>query len=122
VACSFDPEFARLRGLNVDGWSTLLLVLVALTVVSLIYVVGIVMVIALLSLPAAAAGRFTARLSVMMVGAAVLSAASTTTGLALSYRWDLPTGAVSILVAAALYLMALLARRRPVRRLLSGGD
>ncbi len=116
VACSFDAEFARLRGLNVDGWSTLLLVLVALTVVSLVYVVGIVMVIALLSLPAAAAGRFTARLSVMMATATVLSVISTTAGLALSFHWDLPTGAVVILVAAAIYLAAVVVQRRPVRR------
>ncbi len=116
VACSFDAEFARLRGLHVDAWSTLLLVLVALTVVSLVYVVGIVMVIALLSLPAAAAGRFTARLSVMMATAALLSVVSTTTGLALSFHWDLPTGAVVILVAAAIYLASVAVQRRPVRR------
>ena len=112
VAVSFDAEFARLRGLNVEGWSTLLMVLVALTVVSLVYVVGIVMVIALLSLPAAAAGRFTARLGVMMAVATLIAASSTTTGLALSFHFDLPTGAVTILVAAVFYLAALLMRRR----------
>jgi zinc transport system permease protein len=116
VACSHDPQFARLRGLNVEGWSLLLLVLVALTVVSLVYVVGIVMVIALLSLPAAAAGRFTARLSVMMATAALLCVVSTSLGLALSFHFDLPTGAVTILVAAAIYLAAVAVQRRPVRR------
>jgi zinc transport system permease protein len=122
VASSFDPEFARLRGLNVDGWSTLLLVLVALTVVSLVYVVGIVMVIALLALPAASVGRYTSRLGVMMVAATVLCGLITTTGLALSYRLDLPSGAVTILVAAFFYLLAMAARRRPLRRLLPGVD
>lgn len=122
VACSFDPEFARLRGLNVNGWSTLLLLLVALTVVSLVYVVGIVMVIALLSLPAAAVGRFTAKLSVMMVAATILCAMTTTTGLALSYTWDLPSGAVTILVAAGFYLLAVVIHCKPMRRLLPGGD
>jgi zinc transport system permease protein len=119
VACSFDPEFARLRGLNVDSWSTLLLVLVALTVVSLVYVVGIVMVIALLALPAASVGRFTARLGVMMAAAAVLCALITTSGLVLSYAWDLPSGAVTILVAAACYLLAVALHRS---RLLPGAD
>ena len=121
VAVCFDPEFARLRGLNVDGWSTLLLVLVALTVVSLVYVVGIVMVIALLSLPAATVAPFTHRLGVMMAAAAVLCALITTTGLALSYHWDLPTGAVTILVAAGCYLLARLLQRKALRRLLPGG-
>ncbi|HOX25511.1 MAG TPA: metal ABC transporter permease [Candidatus Krumholzibacteria bacterium] len=122
VAVCFDPEFTRLRGLNADAWSTLLLVLVALTVVSLIYVVGIVMVIALLSLPAAAVGRFTARLGVMMAAAAGLCAVTTTTGLVLSYRWDLPAGAVTILVAAAFYLAAIGLRLKPLRRRLPGSD
>ncbi len=121
VAVSFDPEFARLRGLNVNTWSTVLLVLVALTVVSLVYVVGIVMVIALLSLPAAAVGRFTTRLGVMMAAAAVLCAVTTTTGLVLSYHWDLPTGAVTILVAAVFYLAATLVQYKPLRRLLPEG-
>ena len=121
VAVSFDPEFARLRGLDVNGWSTLLLVLVALTVVSLVYVVGIVMVIALLSLPAATVGRFTTKLGVMMASAAVLCAGTTTTGLALSYHWDLPTGAVTILVAAVFYLAAVVLQHKPLRRLLPGG-
>jgi len=122
VAVSFDPEFARLRGLSADSWSTLLLVLVALTVVSLIYVVGIVMVIALLSLPAAAVGRFTARLGVMMAAAAVVCAATTTVGLYLSYQWDLPAGAVTILVAAVVYAAALVLKHKPVRRLFAGSE
>ncbi|MDY0109103.1 MAG: metal ABC transporter permease [Candidatus Krumholzibacteria bacterium] len=122
VAVCFDPEFARLRGLNVDAWSTLLLVLVALTVVSLVYVVGIVLVIALLSLPAATVGRFTARLGVMMAAAAGLCALVTVAGLGLSYHWDLPTGAVTILVAAACYGCAILLHYKPLRRLLPGGD
>lgn len=122
IAVCFDLEFARLRGLNVDFWSGVLLVLVALTVVSLVYVVGIVMVIALLALPAATAGRFTTRIGAMMVGAIILSALGTTSGLVLSYRWDLPTGAVTILTVAAIYGVGLLLDRPFVRRLLPGKD
>ncbi len=107
LAVAFDEEFAALRGLHVGLWHTLLLVLVALTVVSLVYVVGIVMAIALLTLPAAAAGRFTSRLGTMMAGAVVICAVATTVGLAASYRWDLPTGAATILVAAIIYIVAL---------------
>ena len=110
LAISFDEEFASLRGLRTGWWHTLLLVLVALTVVSLVYVVGIVLAIALLTLPAATAGRFTTRLGAMMALAVVLCMAATTTGLAASYRWDLPTGAVTILAATVLL------RDRPDRR------
>jgi zinc transport system permease protein len=117
VAASFDPAFARLRGVDVDLWNGVVLVLVALTVVSLVYVVGIVMVIALLTLPAATAGRFSTRIGTMMVGAVVVCAAVNTVGLALSYELDLPTGAVTVMVAALVYVMARLIAhlaRRPV--------
>lgn len=110
LAISFDEEFASLRGLRTGWWHTLLLVLVALTVVSLVYVVGIVLAIALLTLPAATAGRFTTRLGAMMALAVVLCMAATTTGLAASYRWDLPTGAVTILAATAFYVVGLSVR------------
>ncbi|MBD3221739.1 metal ABC transporter permease [bacterium] len=118
IATSFDPEFARLRGVNVDLWSGIVLVLVALTVVSLVYVVGIVMVIALLTLPAAAAGHLTRRVGAMMLVAVVVCAVASTGGLVLSWHWDLPTGAVTVIVAAAIYLLArvgsgLWHRRRP---------
>jgi zinc transport system permease protein len=112
LAICFDEEFSALRGLRTGLWHTLLLVLVALTVVSLVYVVGIVMAIALLSLPAATAGRFTTRLGTMMVVAVILSMVATTSGLVMSYRWDLPTGAVTILVAAGIYVAALALRGR----------
>jgi len=116
IATSFDPEFARLRGLNVELWETVILLLVAVTVVSLVYVVGIVMVIALLTIPAATVGRFTSRMATMMVGAVILCAVITTAGLGLSYHLDLPTGAVDVVLASAIYLLALLLDRPALRR------
>ena len=113
LAVSFDPEFARLRGLDVEVWETVILLLVAVTVVSLVYVVGIIMVIALLTIPAATVGRFTTRMTVMMIGAVFLSAVITTGGLALSFHLDLPTGALDVVLAALIYMAALLIRRRP---------
>lgn len=112
LAVSFDVEFARLRGLDVELWETVILVLVAVTVVSLVYVVGIIMVIALLTIPAATAGRFTTRMSVMMLAAALLCAVITSLGLAVSYHLDLPTGAVDVVLAALFYLAALAVRPR----------
>lgn len=122
IATSFDPEFARLRGLNVEFWETVILLLVAVTVVSLVYVVGIVMVIALLTIPAATVGRFTSRMATMMVGAVILCAVITTAGLGLSYHLDLPTGAVDVVLASAIYLLALLLDRPALRRRLRGGS
>ena len=114
LAICFDEEFARARGLRVGMFYYLLLLLVALTVVTLVYVVGIVLVIALLTLPVAIAGRFSRKLWQMMAVAAVLSAVITTAGLAVSYAPDLPVGATTILLAGVLYLIvtALGLRRR----------
>ena len=105
LAICFDEEFARVRGVRVGSFYLLLLLLVALAVVTLIYVVGIVLVIALLTLPVSIAGRFSRKLWHMMVLSALLSAVVTAAGLAISYQPDLPVGATTILIAGAAYLV-----------------
>ena len=107
LALSFDEEFAQLRGINGGLFYIALLCLVALTVVFMVRIVGIVMVIALLTLPAAAAGKFAKRLWQMMIIAAVISIVCVTGGFALSYEPDLPSGAVIVLLAGIVYLLAL---------------
>ena len=104
LAVSFDEEFARLRQVSVDFFSLLLLCLVALTVVILIQVVGLILVIALLALPAAIAGQYVHSLSRMMLVATVLGAFFTTGGLAVSYQYDLPSGATTVLLTGLAYL------------------
>jgi zinc transport system permease protein len=103
VAISFDEEFARISGIHVDLYNTIFLCLVALTVVLLVQVVGIILVVALLALPAAAAGQLTSRLPAMMFVATLFCLASTTGGLVISYIPDLPAGATIILIAGILY-------------------
>jgi zinc transport system permease protein len=110
MAVSFDEEFARLRGLPVTFFYLLLLCMVALTVVLLIQVVGLILVIALLTLPAAIAIQYVNTLSRIMLVAVLLGALFTTSGLALSYQPDLPAGATIILVAGAAYLLSTLLR------------
>jgi zinc transport system permease protein len=119
-ALCFDEEYARLRGVHTGFFFLLLLCLAALTIVVLIQVVGIVMVIALLALPAATAGHLTRRLWQMMALAVVLCSVYTTGGLALSYAPDLPAGATIIVLAGTTYLLVIagryLARRLAKRR------
>jgi zinc transport system permease protein len=110
LAVCFDPEFARLRGVPVEAFYLLLLCLVALTVVLLIPVVGVVLVLALVTLPAAVAGRFTRSLWGMMLTAAGLSMLFTTGGLALSYGPGLPPGATTIMLAGGVYLAVMVGR------------
>ncbi len=103
-AIAFDEEFSRLSGLPVDLYNTLFLCTVALTVVLLVQIVGIILVVALLALPAATAGRLANRLPAMITAATLLCVCSTVGGLGLSYSPDLPAGATIILAAGALYL------------------
>lgn len=111
LAVCFDEEYARLRGIRTDLFYLLLLCLTALTVVLLVRVVGIVMVIALLTLPAAVAGSFARNLSQMMVLATLCSMAFISSGLAVSYNHDLPSGPTIIVLAGLTYLLVLAGKR-----------
>lgn len=111
MAVCFDEEFARLRGVPVETYYLLLLCLTALTVVVLSQVVGIVLVIALLTLPTAVAGHFSRKLWHMMVLSVILTAVLNFAGLAASYAPDWPTGATTIMLAGGLYLIVLSANR-----------
>jgi zinc transport system permease protein len=105
LAVCFDEEFARLRGLRVEAYTLLLLCLTALTVVLLVTVVGLILVIALLTLPVAIAGKFTRCLWQVMALATVLNVVFIAAGLAVGYGANLPPGATTVLLAGAGYLL-----------------
>jgi zinc transport system permease protein len=117
LAVVFDEEFARLRGVPVTFFYLLLLVLVAITVVLLIQVVGLILVLALLTLPAAIAGHYVHSLGAMMGLAILVGAVISSLGLALSYGPDLPVGPTIILLCGAAYVLsAIVVRARDRRR------
>jgi len=111
LAIVFDEEFARLRGVPVAFFYLLLLVMIAVTVVLLIQVVGLILVLALLTLPAAVAGHYVHSLGRMMLLATLLGSIVSTAGLALSYQPDLPAGPTIILLAGAMYIVSALFTR-----------
>ncbi|MGI5912299.1 MAG: metal ABC transporter permease [Syntrophomonadaceae bacterium] len=110
-AVAFDEEFAWVSGLKTGYLNLILLFLVALTVVVTIRAVGIILVIALLTIPPAIAGEFSRGLKGMMILSVMLGVIFTTAGLYLSYLFDLPSGATIILVAAFFYIISLLLRK-----------
>ena len=116
LAVVFDEEFARLRGIPVTFFYLLLLVMVAITVVLLIQVVGLILVLALLTLPAAVAGHYVHSLGRMLLLATLLGSTVSLSGLALSYGPDLPAGPTIILLAGAVYVISALATRAVARR------
>jgi zinc transport system permease protein len=122
LAVVFDEELAWLRGIPVGVFYLLLLVLVAVTVVLLIQVVGLILVLALLTLPAAIAGHYVHSLGRMMLIATLLGMLLSVIGLAVSYTPDLPAGPTIILLAGAAYVVSAvwsqwLRRRRTQRSL-----
>ena len=108
VAVCFDEEYARTRGVNVEFYYLLMLCMTALTVVLTVNVVGIIMVIALLTLPVAISSKFFNRVWKIMLGAIILGILFTSTGLMVSYEPNLPSGAVTIVIAGIVYLLTIL--------------
>ena len=109
LCVAFNKEVARLRGLRVGFYETALQLLTALTVVLLVQVAGIVLAVALLTLPAATASLLTRRLNTMIWLAVALALIVSVGGLALSYGPELPPGATIVELAAVLYITALAA-------------
>jgi zinc transport system permease protein len=105
-AISFDEEYATALGLPTERLYLLLLCLIALTVVVLIRVVGIILVIALLTMPAGISRQFTHRLRSMILLSIAFSALFTSCGLWLSYAFNLPSGATIVLVSGILFLIS----------------
>ncbi len=102
-AVCFDPEFAQLRGLHIDFYHRLLLTLVAITVVLMIRIVGLVLVIALLTIPPSAASRLTSRLAPMIFGSILVCLLGSWIGIILAVLLNFPAGPMIIVVIALLY-------------------
>ena len=120
---SFDEEYGTVAGMPVEKLYLLLLAMIALTVVVLIQVVGMILVIALLTFPAAMARQFTHNMKTMMLLSVLFGLLFTLGGLWLSYMLKLPSGATIVLfgglvLAASLGLSRVRMRYRETRRAL----
>ena len=118
---AFDADFARVRGLRVELWERLLLLLVAVSLVLTIRSVGIMLLLSLLTLPQTTVGLFTSDFRQIIFGSIILSALANVGGLLLSYYvLSVPSGVLIILLlflflALGKCLSALL-RKRSLRR------
>jgi zinc transport system permease protein len=119
VALAFDEEHARIRGVPVAALSLAHLLVISLTVVLLIQVVGVVLVLALLTLPTLISLPFARSVGGLAIGATAAATAMSLGGLAASYRWDLPSGSAVVLLGAA-GLLASLGLERVRRRAARG--
>lgn len=106
-AICFDEEQAYLQGIAVQPLYILLLCLIAFSVVVLIQIVGSILVISMLTMPAALASNLTRKLSSMMKIAVLAGILFTCTGMYMAYELNWPPGATITLVAATGYVCVL---------------
>jgi zinc transport system permease protein len=108
LAISYDEEFARIRGVPIRMLYFALIGLLAVTIVMVIQIVGLILVIALLTIPPFIVEKYAKSLLQMMVGSSLLGAVFTVIGLWLSYAFNLTSGACIILVSGIAFFLFLL--------------
>lgn len=105
LAVSYDNEYAAIRGINVPFFYTLILIISSLGIVMTMKVVGLILVIAMLTIPVFIAEKLSQSLLGMMVISGLISIFFTITGLIVSYYYNLTTGATIILISAVGMIM-----------------
>lgn len=107
VAISFDPDFARTRGLPVSFIQTLMTIIVAITIVLTIRMIGIMLLISMLSLPQIIAEIFTHRYLPLIILSGIISITGSIAGLIIAYSISVPASAAIVLLFALAYIIAL---------------
>lgn len=105
---SFDPEIAKIYGINVKFFNSLLMLLLTLVTVASLQTVGVILVVSMLVTPAATAYLLTNRMKVMILLAAIFGGLSSIIGLYLSFQYNLSSGAIIVLVSFVFFILAYL--------------
>lgn len=106
VAVSYDMEYAQVIGIPAVTIYYLILVLTAVTVILLMRFVGLILVIAMLSIPSYLAERWSGSLKTMMILSAIITFCFMVSGLIFAYELNLPAGAVMIAIAGICFALA----------------
>ena len=107
VSISVHEELAAAEGMNVARAKGVYVLLLAFTIAIAMKIVGILLIIAFLIMPAAAARPFSTRPESMVLGAAIIAIAGSATGLYASYVYDLPGGASIVMMLSVLSALSL---------------
>ena len=109
---SFDPVGSQVVGVRPNLADYVLMALLALVIVIGIQAAGIILVMAMLVIPAAAAYLLTRRFVSMMITAAVIGTAASVTGLYVSFHFNVPAGPAMTLIASGIFVVVALFRRK----------
>ncbi|MGV3274835.1 metal ABC transporter permease [Staphylococcus sp. 11261D007BR] len=104
---TLDSVFSRMSGLNVTVLHYFVMLLLAFVIVASVQTVGVILVVALLITPASTAYLIAHRLSTMILISCLFSIISSTLGIYISFQYNLPSGAVIVLIASLLYALTL---------------
>jgi len=113
LAITVHEELAQVEGIPVNKVRTALMLLMALVIAIAMKVVGVLLITALLIIPAAASRRLTHTPEAMAVVASILGATAVSLGLGASYLWDSPAGPSIVLAATILFILTL-TRKQPL--------
>jgi zinc transport system permease protein len=105
---SYDKEFAKVRGLNVTFLYTLFLILISLTIVMSVRAIGLILIIAMFTIPPFIAEKFTKTLKGMMFLSGILSVIFMISGIFISFYLNISATATIILVATLFFFLSLL--------------
>ncbi len=116
LVTSFDPSHAVAIGLSPGLIRYGLLLLLAVTTVVAIQTVGVILVLALLVTPGAAASMISRKMSLILVWSIAFSVIATVVGFYMSYYWNVPSGSAIVLTVTVFFVIAWGAAHRPQRR------
>jgi zinc transport system permease protein len=107
LSVTFDEEYSETRNMPVTLVNIILFGLIALTIVATIRVVGVVLMIAILTIPAATAQLFHRTVKKIMITSSIITLFATITGLYLSYYLDFATGPIIVLIISFIYITSI---------------
>ena len=112
INITVDPELAAVEGTNVTLVSTALMLITALVIALAMKVVGVLLITALLIIPAATARRVSQTPEQMAVAASLIAMLTVVIGLAMSWNLDTPAGPSVVISASFLFCLSLAYRRQ----------
>ena len=104
IMISTDEDLARVEGNNVEGLRMLLMLLMAAVIALAMKVVGVLLITALLIIPAATSRKLSSSPEAMVIIAPLIGMLSVLSGLLASFFWDVPAGPAVVVVSAIFFL------------------
>lgn len=114
LALCFDEQQLSLQGYNKTKYYFLLLTLIAISIVILTYIIGIILVLSMLTIPCCIIGRFSHNLVHIMIGSILLNIFLSSLGIFLAYFVDLPIGPTIALISGITYCSTLCLKKSKV--------